>query len=228
LHGRNDSSLGYTARDPLVAKALHKLLGEPFDARICRNRTRRNLIVVQAESQELHALGEFNPEFPKMSPFLSELARNGTVFMNFDNQPYTGWSSGSLYAAHCGLPQIAGNVISFRGVRRSRKRIGRVLRKAGVQLFTIWTPGLRYPMLKKTGWKVDSVHEETHDMPLTRYINATIFPELELLNEKGTPFVLFWGTEGVHGGVPFIDPSLPNRNGRRRTRCSGGSTRRNK
>jgi hypothetical protein len=200
-------------RGPWTQNALHRLLSQPATARICKKRERRNLIVLMLESQELTALGPWNKDFPTMSPFLTRLALNSTLFENFDQEPYTGWTEGSLYAAQCGLPDVSGNLRDYTGIPRSTKCVGPLLKQAGVELISLYTTLMAGTILAESGWEHTRGRDHLleHDMPVAKYLNSTVFPRLAELNARKKPFAFVWGTEGVHLKIPFVDEALPSR-----------------
>jgi hypothetical protein len=201
---------------------LHRLNHDPVKARVCQERTRRNLIVVLQESQELGSLGLFNPSQPNLAPFLSGVAGNSTVFYNYDVVAYTGWSLGSLVAAQCGIPEVGGHKPkeAKEHVNPRGTCLGDILHAANVSLFSVLTNEYMVgfsDLFRNHKWvDVDStMHGVKHDFPTLHYIDSTIFPKLEKLNDDGKPWVLIWATEGVHMVWPYVDPQLPNRVGPR-------------
>jgi hypothetical protein len=178
------------------------------------------VILIVLESEDLRAIGAFNPEYPDLSPFLSHLATNSRTFMHYDSPPYTSWSAGSLFAAQCGVPEVRGKNFQYRSIKvketKNRTCLGDILGASGVATFAVWTyraPAYISSILTKHGWTHKNYvrGKRSGDYQTAQYLNETVFRELEKLNGNGQPWALLWGLEGVHCDMPYLDSTLPNR-----------------
>lgn len=77
---------------------------KPLRASLRPGAKRKNLVLLLGESLEQQVLGEFNPRYPGMMPYLSELSRNSLFAPNWTMVPNTDWSIAGIFASQCGLP----------------------------------------------------------------------------------------------------------------------------
>ncbi|OHT02250.1 hypothetical protein TRFO_30657 [Tritrichomonas foetus] len=85
---------------------FNEYMDSPIESSQPPNVKPRNFITFLLESFELQNLGTYNPQRKDLTPFLTNLAKETTVFTNVIKQPFSGWSIASLFAVMCDLPMI--------------------------------------------------------------------------------------------------------------------------
>jgi membrane-anchored protein YejM (alkaline phosphatase superfamily) len=189
-------------RDPVLDFMLR-----PLSSRIATKPRKPNLIIVEIESLEREVLGAYNPEYPKMTPFLSKFVHRGTFFPNVVSQPYTTWSVASMFTVQCNLPLL---ITRFkRGVQgtfhlqKGLNCIGDFLSAAGYELKSYLTnvfvgqfkdclQGHRYTVADRR------THNMTRDWDMFEHIATVVFPQLK------TPFVLHLANADCHWFPRYI------------------------
>lgn len=173
-------------------------------------RMRKNIILFQLESLEKQSMGKYNKYYPHLMPYLSNLSEKGTFFTNMISQAYTTWTSGSIFASHCGLPHVVTDMTW--GVLKWTTQTSDwpnvtcfpdYLHMAGYNQYAVASGGLGImgirDFFKKHHMKIydNSVHNKRRDWDTTNYLISDIFPMLE----KSQPFYLFITNDDTH---PFF------------------------
>lgn len=182
-------------------------------------KAKKNIIFFQIESFEKQTMGKFNKYYSKLMPFVSNYSERGTFISNMITQPYTTWTTGSIFATHCGMPHVVTDM-TWRVLQRTSQTsdwpnvtcFPDYLRIAGYNIFAI-EPGDMSMMRMKDFFKKhqfeiydNSVHHKGHDWDTISYIGSDMFPILE----KSQPFYLFATNKDTH---PFfhVDRRCKNR-----------------
>lgn len=148
---------------------------------------KRNLIIIEMESIELQSLGLFNPKYPTMAPFLNNFSQQGTFFENFVKQPFTLWTSGSIFCSQCGLPHVISDQIWETMQKTSISKwpnlpcFAKHFLNVGYNLYissagSIVMMGIS-DFFKQLGYKLEDgyVHHKYHDYGFFMYIIEKIF-----------------------------------------------------
>jgi hypothetical protein len=202
---------------PEIHKRITRSLSDP---RILLSEPplKKNLIVIQLESLEKYALGEYSPYYPGSMPYLSSLARNTTIADNLDSQPYTTWTASGTLLTRCGFPQIIRDPMYWENRKHAHlTQLDRIpcypdfLRLAGYDLYCYLTGSMQImgvkAFFKARGYKtVDmSDHSFSEDWDVYHLILKELPDIIKQSKETGRPFVVDFITENTH--PPYnVDP----------------------
>ncbi|OHT10580.1 hypothetical protein TRFO_20076 [Tritrichomonas foetus] len=181
----------------------------------------KNVILFQFESFERGPIGEYNSRYPESMPFLSNLARNTTIFDNLESQPYTTWTAAGSFVTQCSFPQVINDPLYWDNRKHSHLTQWNKLpcmptffKLAGYNMYSYMVGSTKIMGLKQfmkdKGYSTFDVHEHglKRDYPLIQKVQNSILPEL--VKEK-QPFVLHMMNEDTHP-MYYTDPICSNKN----------------
>lgn len=180
---------------------------------------KRNIIFFQMESFEKQSMGTYNKYYPDLMPFVSNLSGKGTFISNMISQPYTTWTSGSIFATHCGMPHVVTDmtwsVLKWTSQTSDWPNITcfpDYLHKVGYNQFAVASGDLGIMKIREFFQKhhlkiIDNtVHHKRKDWNTIDYMISDIFPMLE----NSQPFYMYYINDDTH---PFfyVDNRCKNR-----------------
>lgn len=170
-------------------------------------RLMKNLIFYQIESFEQQSMGKYNKYYPNVMPFVSNYSARGTFISNMISQPYTTWTSGSIFATHCGMPHVVTD-ITWNVLGRTAQTsdwpnitcFPDILNMTGYKSIAVASDDLGIMKTREFFQKHhmtvydNKIHHMKNDWNTTNYIITELFPMLE----KSQPFYLFATDADTH------------------------------
>lgn len=185
-------------------KAQPKIIAKPPEKDL------KNLIIIQLESFEMQSMGAYNKRYPKVMKFMSELSKRGTLLTNLIPQPYTSWTTGSIFASNCGFPHVVSDIVWEKMSESASPDkwpqvpcITDFLAKAGYSQYLVSAGGTgsmgMMNFYQQHHVKVidDQVHGFGNDWDTLEYVKTNIFSEIK----QKKPFFLMITNTDTH---PFF------------------------
>ena len=205
LHPKMEPTCGTV---PEIMK-LHSYITTPLKAALRPGATVKNVIEIVCESFDQQLMGEFNEKgLTKALPFVTSLAKQGTLCTNTIMGPYTDWSIAGLFATHCGLPMMCmpggQNRAPILNSMGKLKCFGDILKQVGYNRWAIYTGDGAYggfkALLMNHGFDPfkDRIYGVHIDKDLLRQVRQDLPGLMRDYKEKGVPFALLLGLEDTH------------------------------